>query len=414
MSDSTTILVICLLVAMSAYFSATETAFTSASRSRLNMLADKKNKRAIKVLNLLEKYDKLISTILIGNNIVNILSTSLATALFITYYGNKGSTISSVVMTVGILIFGEITPKLLAKEFPERFAMFSAPYIQFLLWILLPLNAIFSGWKWLLSKLIRTSEDRRVTEEELLSIVEEACEEGGIDAQERELICSAIEFNDLEVVDILTPRVNMGAVALDVTYEDLQAAFQTSSFSRLPVYAGTVDNIVGIINQKDFYPCTPESFHLSEIMSEPLFMNENAKIGYLLKILQKQKAHMAIITDEYGGTLGLVTMEDILEELVGEIWDEHDEVIEEIAKTGENAYKVLGTTPLDKVFKLFDIEDEESDSATVSGWVMEHFDRVPAYGEDFIYENLKVEVLKSDTKKVDLVKITTLDEPMSA
>ena len=196
MSNTASILLICVLVAMSAYFSATETAFTSSSRTRLNLLADKKNKRAIRALELLERYDRLLSTILIGNNIVNILSTSLATVLMIRQFGEYGSTLSTIVMTVTILIFGEITPKILAKESPERFAMFSAPYIRFLSWILMPLNALFSGWKKLLSKLIKTSEDRRVTEEELLSIVEEACEEGGIDVQERELICSDIEFND--------------------------------------------------------------------------------------------------------------------------------------------------------------------------------------------------------------------------
>lgn len=414
MSNTASILLICVLVAMSAYFSATETAFTSSSRTRLNLLADKKNKRAIRALELLERYDRLLSTILIGNNIVNILSTSLATVLMIRQFGEYGSTLSTIVMTVTILIFGEITPKILAKESPERFAMFSAPYIRFLSWILMPLNALFSGWKKLLSKLIKTSEDRRVTEEELLSIVEEACEEGGIDVQERELICSAIEFNDLEVVDILTPRVNMQAVPADISYEQLQEVFKTSSYSRLPVYDGSVDNILGILNQKDFYLSTKEDFCMQDLMGPPVFMNENAKIGYLLKLLQRQKAHMAIITDEYGGTLGIVTMEDILEELVGEIWDEHDEVIEEITQIGENAYKVLGTTPLDKIFKLFDIEDEETDSATLSGWTAEQFDRIPVHGEDFIYANLKVEVLKSDTKKVDLVKITVLEDQQTA
>ncbi len=414
MSHTASILLICVLVAMSAYFSATETAFTSSSRTRLNLLADKKNKRAIRALELLERYDRLLSTILIGNNIVNILSTSLATVLMIRQFGDYGSTLSTIVMTVTILIFGEITPKILAKESPERFAMFSAPYIRFLSWVLMPLNALFSGWKKLLSKLIKTSDDRRVTEEELLSIVEEACEEGGIDVQERELICSAIEFNDLEVVDILTPRVNMQAVPADISYEQLQEVFKTSSYSRLPVYDGSVDNILGILNQKDFYLSTKEDFCMQDLMGPPVFMNENAKIGYLLKLLQRQKAHMAIITDEYGGTLGIVTMEDILEELVGEIWDEHDEVIEEITQIGENAYKVLGTTPLDKIFKLFDIEDEETDSATLSGWTAEQFDRIPAHGEDFIYANLKVEVLKSDTKKVDLVKITVLEDQQTA
>jgi len=298
-------------------------------------------------------------------------------------------------MTVVVLIFGEITPKSLAKEFPERFAMFSMPILRFFMVILSPLNLIFSGWRKLLSKIIRNNEDRSITEDEILTIVDEAHEEGTFNDQESELIRSAIEFDDLEAQDILTPRVQIEGIALEDGREAAEALFRESRYSRLPVFEETIDNIVGIIYQKDFFQRPDDT--LEQLLKPAYFVAPNMKISALLQYLQQNKAHMAFVVDEFGGTQGLVTLEDILEELVGEIWDEHDEVIEEFNKVSEHTYRVLCSADLAKMFEVFDMEIE-SDNATVSGWVMESLGRIPQTGDKFEYENLSIEVLKTDER----------------
>jgi len=395
MGNLSIIPVLIVLVIFSAYFSATETAFSSLNRIRLKNMAADGNKRAASALELAEDYDRILSTILIGNNIVNILASSLATILFVALLGNAGVTWSTVVMTVVVLIFGEITPKSLAKEFPERFAMFSMPILRFFMVILSPLNLIFSGWRKLLSKIIRNNEDRSITEDEILTIVDEAHEEGTFNDQESELIRSAIEFDDLEAQDILTPRVQIEGIALEDGREAAEALFRESRYSRLPVFEETIDNIVGIIYQKDFFQRPDDT--LEQLLKPAYFVAPNMKISALLQYLQQNKAHMAFVVDEFGGTQGLVTLEDILEELVGEIWDEHDEVIEEFNKVSEHTYRVLCSADLAKMFEVFDMEIE-SDNATVSGWVMESLGRIPQTGDKFEYENLSIEVLKTDER----------------
>jgi len=395
MGNLSIIPVLIVLVIFSAYFSATETAFSSLNRIRLKNMAADGNKRAASALELAEDYDRILSTILIGNNIVNILASSLATILFVALLGNAGVTWSTVVMTVVVLIFGEITPKSLAKEFPERFAMFSMPILRFFMVILSPLNLIFSGWRKLLSKIIRNNEDRSITEDEILTIVDEAHEEGTFNDQESELIRSAIEFDDLEAQDILTPRVQIEGIALEDGREAAEALFRESRYSRLPVFEETIDNIVGIIYQKDFFQRPDDT--LEQLLKPAYFVAPNMKISALLQYLQQNKAPMAFVVDEFGGTQGLVTLDDILEELVGEIWDEHDEVIEEFNKVSEHTYRVLCSADLAKMFEVFDMEIE-SDNATVSGWVMESLGRIPQTGDKFEYENLSIEVLKTDER----------------
>ena len=395
------------LVVMSAYFSATETAFSSLSRSRIKILMEHGNRKAALVHKLSENYDKLLSTILVGNNIVNIALSSMATVYFIQYLGNaSGPTIATVVVTIVVLIFGEITPKSLAKETPERFAMFSAPILQVFLAILTPINYIFSLWRKFMSRVVKVKDDRRVTDEELLTIVAEAEQEGGIDSEESELIRSAIEFNDQEAVDILTPRVNVVAVENTVSAEELETVFRESGLTRLPVYEDSIDNVLGIVNLKDFYACRRDAgFHVTDIMTEPVYVSESMKIGALLKFLQKTKAHFAIVADEFGGMVGIITLEDILEELVGEIWDEHDEVVEEFVKLDDNKYRVLCSADLDKLFAFFSL-DCEADSVTVSGWVMEELGRIPDEGDTFTYQNLTVEVTKTDHHRVLEITVT--------
>ena len=407
----TMIAVLFLMVAFSAYFSATATAFTSLNRIRLKSKADAGDRRAARTLALAEDYDRLLSTILIGNNIVNISASTLGTVLFTKHVGTAyGPAVSTIVLTVIILIFGEISPKSLAKEQPEAFAMFSAPILRLLMLILRPLNFLFAQWKRLLSLVFRHSSDSGITEEELITMVDQAETEGGLDQDESELIRSAIEFGDLEVDEILTPRVDIVAVEDTDTMDEIAKAFDESGYSRLPVYHEDIDNIVGVIHEKDFHAARYHGHDdVSAIVSTVLYTTANTKISDLLRILQKAKAHMVIVVDEYGGTEGLCTMEDIVEELVGEIWDEHDEVIEEFKKQPDGSYLISCNANLTDLYDLFSIKGE-SDSTTVSGWVMEEVGRVPEEGDHFVYENLDVTVTKVDHRRVLEIRVVVLDQ----
>ena len=406
----TMIVALFLMVAFSAYFSATETAFTSLNRIRLKSKADAGDRRAARTLALAEDYDRLLSTILIGNNIVNISASTLGTVLFTKHVGTAyGPAVSTIVLTVIILIFGEISPKSLAKEQPEAFAMFSAPILRLLMMILRPLNFLFAQWKRLLSLIFRSNSDSGITEEELITMVDQAETEGGLDQDESELIRSAIEFGDLEVDEILTPRVDIVAVEDTDTMDEIAKAFAESGYSRLPVYHEDIDNIVGVIHEKDFHAARYHGHDdVSAIVSTVLYTTANTKISDLLRILQKAKAHMVIVVDEYGGTEGLCTLEDIVEELVGEIWDEHDEVIEEFQKQSDGSYLISCNANLTDLYDLFSIKGE-SDSTTVSGWVMEEVGRVPVEGDHFVYDNLDVTVTKVDHRRVLEIRVVVLD-----
>ena len=408
----TMIVALLLMVVFSAYFSATETAFTSLNRIRLKSRADAGDRRAARTLALAEDYDRLLSTILIGNNIVNISASTLGTVLFTQFVGTAyGPAVSTIVLTVVILIFGEISPKGLAKEHPESFAMLSTPVLRVLMLLLRPVNFLFAQWKRLLSRLFRSSSDSGITEEELITMVDQAETEGGLDQDESQLIRSAIEFGDLEVDEILTPRVDIVAVEDTDTMDDIAKAFAESGYSRLPVYHEDIDNIVGVIHEKDFHAARYRGHDdISAIVSTVLYTTANTKISDLLRILQKAKAHMVIVVDEYGGTEGLCTLEDIVEELVGEIWDEHDEVIEEFQKQPDGSYLISCNANLTDLYDLFSITGE-SDSTTVSGWVMEEVGRVPEEGDHFVYEDLDVTVTKVDHRRVMEIRVVVLDPP---
>lgn len=391
---------IVILVMCSAYFSATETAFTSLNTIRMKTWAENGDKRAARALAVGEDYDKLLSSILIGNNIVNITATTISTLLFTKIFVTYGATISTVVITIVVLIFGEISPKSVAKEFPERFAMFSAPILRVIILVLTPLNFLFSMWKKLLSKIFKPSGDDGITEEELMGIVDQAESEGGLDAHEGDLIRASIEFNDLDVSDILTPRVDLVAVDEESTMQEVGALFVENGYSRLPVYHETIDNIIGVIHQKDFYKARVRGEErLAMIKSPVVYTTPNTKIFKLLRILQMNKVHMAVVVDEYGGTEGIVTLEDILEELVGEIWDEHDEVTEFLHKQPDGSYNIDCTTDLDDMYDLFEIKGE-CEASTVSGWVLEQIDRIPKQGDHFIAEGLEVTVTAVDNRRV--------------
>ena len=399
------IVALVVLILMSAYFSATETAFSTMSKVRLKNMASDGNKKAKRTLDLASDYDKLLSTILVGNNIVNICASAIATVMFVDLYNDIGATISTVVMTVLVLIFGEISPKSIAKESPESFAMFATPMLSFFALILTPVNYIFSLWKKLLSKIFKFSEDHGMTSDELMVLVDEVAQEGSIDEDESELIRNAIEFTERSAEDILTPRIDLEAIPSDATKEEVAILFKETRFSRLLVYEDSIDDIVGVIHLKDFY--TEKGItgkKLSEIMTEPVFVPKSIMISDLLKHLQKNKSHIAVVSDDYGGTLGIVTMEDILEELVGEIWDEHDDIVETFTELGNNKFKVLCNTDLDTFLKFFDIGNDE-ENMSVNGWVMDELGKIPEVGDKFSYENLDVTVIETDDRRVVEIEV---------
>ena len=396
---------IVLLVMMSAYFSATETAFSCLNKIRMKSRAESGDHRAALAMDLVEDYDRLISTILIGNNIVNITASTVGTVLFTKLYAAYGPTVSTVVLTLVVLIFGEISPKSLAKEHAESFAMFSAPILRVFLLVLRPLNFLFSQWKRLLNMIFHPSEDQGITEEELITMVSEAENEGGLDQHESQLIRSAIEFGDLEAGDILTPRVDIVAVEDSATMDDIAAVFAESGYSRLPVYHKDVDDIVGLIHEKDFHAARYRGrTDISGCITPVHYTTANAELGALLRTLQKKKIHMAVVVDEFGGTEGLVTLEDILEELVGEIWDEHDEVVESIRRQSDGSYLIAASADLSDLFDLFSIKDD-SDASTVSGWVIEQLGRLPQAGDHFTSEGLEVTVTRVDHRRVLEIRV---------
>jgi len=398
------------LVAMSAWFSATETAFTSLNRIRLKTRADAGSRRAERTLELAEEYDKLLSTILIGNNIVNITATTVATVLCTKWFHQYGPTVATVALTIIILVFGEVSPKGLAKESPEAWAMFAAPLLKLLMVVLTPVNYLFSQWKKLLGRVFRSRADDGITEEELVGMVDQAQTEGGLDEHESDLIRNAIEFNDLEVSEILTPRVDLTALDEDSTMEQAASLFVESGYSRIPIYHETVDNIVGVVHEKDFYAARYRGeTMLSNIKAPVFYTTGNTKISELLRILQKNKAHMAVVVDEYGGTEGIATLEDILEELVGEIWDEHDEVIEIFQKQSDGSYLIACSADLDDMYDLFQVRGT-CDAATVSGWVMEQVGRVPEEGDRFQAEGLDVTVTRVEHRRVLEIRVRVVPE----
>ena len=395
-------------VIMSAYFSATETAFSTLNKIRLKTMAEDGNKKAARAFKLAEDYDGLLSTILIGNNIVNILASSLATLLFIGFFANNESlatTLSTVTLTIVILIFGEISPKSIAKESPERFAMFSAPIISALMIVFKPLNWVFRQWKKLLNKMFKSEEDTGITEEELISIIEEAEEDGNLEKSETDLIKSAIEFNELEVGDIFTPRIDITAVKSEASYEEIREVFKSSGYSRLPVYNDDLDNITGILYYKDFFIKDFDS--ISSIIKPVIFVTKNKNVNELMNELQEKKLHLAVVTDEYGSTAGIVTLEDILEEIVGDIWDEHDDVEIDVKEIGEGEYIVAGKANISKVFDEIGV-DVEPEALTVNGWAMDVLSRIPAVGDEFEADGLAAKVLNMNGRRIGNLKIVKL------
>ena len=407
------LLAIIILIMLSAYFSASEMAFTSVNKIRLMNMEANGNKRAGAVLRATENFDKLLSTVLVGNNIVNITSASIATLFFdsLIKSANLATTVSTVVMTVVVLIFGEITPKLFAKEKPEACAMLFYPLLKMLMIVLTPINLIFSGWKWLLRKIFKFKKTSTITEGELFTIVETAENEGELQEHESQLIRSAIEFEDLDVKDIMIPRINVIAVEENSDMESVYDKFVQHGFSRMPVYAENIDAVVGIIHEKDFYALLHDGGKdIKSIIQSSVCVSSSMKISTVLRMLQKAKVHMAIVVDEFGGTEGIVTLEDILEELVGEIYDEHDEIEILFKKVDDKTFIVSGDENVEDMYEKLDLSaPDDTESTTVSGYVTELMDKIPQTGEKLTLKDIEIEVTKASAKHVQEVKVTLLE-----
>ena len=401
-----------ILVAFSAFFSASETAFSSLNQIRLKSRADDGDRTAARVLAMSEQYDKLLSTILIGNNIVNIAAASIGTILFTQMLGaERGATMSTIVLTIIVLIFGEVTPKSLAKEMPEKVATAVSPFLVLLMALMTPLTWLFTQWKKLLGHFVHSGEADTITEGELMTMVSEAENDGELTDRESELIRSAIEFDDVEVEEILTPRVDVVAVADDISLEELAQTFAESGYSRLPVYHGTIDNIIGVVHEKDFYIARlKKATKIEDLVAPTLYTTGSTQISQLLRTLREQHHHMAVVVDEYGGTEGIITLEDILEELVGEIWDEHDEVTEDFRKQSDGSWLVSGSASVDDLFETLDLpEDEDIDSNTVNGLVQEKTCHLPKVGDHFSLGEYDGVVTRTARRRVTEVRLTPTD-----
>ena len=410
----TLLVALVILVAFSAFFSASETAFSSLNQIRLKSRAEDGDPSAARVLAMSEQYDKLLSTILIGNNIVNIAAASIGTVLFTRLLDpQRGATVSTIVLTIVVLIFGEVTPKSLAKEMPERVATAVSPFLSLLMLLLSPLTWLFTQWKKLLGHFIHSGEADTITEGELMTMVSEAESDGELTDRESQLIRSAIEFDDVEVEEILTPRVDVVAVEDTTSLEELAQTFAESGYSRLPVYHDNIDNIIGVVHEKDFYLAKlKKAATVEELVVPTLYTTGTTQISQLLRTLREQHHHMAVVVDEYGGTEGIITLEDILEELVGEIWDEHDEVTEDFRQQSDGSWLVAGSASVDDLFETLDLpEDEDIDSNTVNGLVQEKTRHLPKVGDHFTLDHFEGVVTRTARRRVTEVRLSPIPEP---
>ena len=412
--NSMFILAVVILLVFSAMFSAIETAFSCASRIRLKNMTSDGDRRAESVLRILENYDRFLTTVLIGNNIVNITAATVSTILFSRMFGEtNGPSISTVVLTIATLMFGEIAPKSIAKQCPEKFSCATVGIMKFFLVLLRPFSWLLSGWTFVVNHVVNVQEDESDISDELITMVDEAEREGDLEEHQSDLISNAISFNDLDVKDVLTPRVDVVAVDMTTPIDEIERVFRENSFSRLPVYENSIDNIVGVIHEKDFYELR---YHqrgpIRKIIKQVIYTSPNTAISVVMKQLQASKLHMAVVLDEYGGTDGIITLEDIIEELVGEIWDEHDIVEDFYQKLDDHTWLVKGDAEIDDLIERFDVEEEDEEFAfiTVSGWAIHELSHIPRVNEQFDYKNLHVTITKADQRKVVEVKVEIRDK----
>ena len=409
------IAVMAILLFFSALFSSTETAFTSFNKIRMKNLAQNGSKRASLVVKIESKYDRFLTSVLIGNNIVNIALSSIATLFFISLIANQGlaSTLSTIVITVLVLIFGEISPKVIARQNADKMAMLLAPFINVIIILLMPISIIFGGWSKLLGLIFRSKELASFTEEELITIVDEAEEDGTLESDEGDLIRSAIEFNDVCAGDILTPRVDICAISKDESVPNIAKVFIENAYSRLPVYDEDLDDIIGILHEKDFFIAYHNNNKtITKHLKKPVHVSEHIKIADLLQVLKSKKCHMAVVVDEFGGTMGIVTMEDIIEELIGDVFDEHDEISEDYKELEDGSFIVKCSTELDNFFEKFEIEvdSDEDMPQTLNGFIMKELETFPQVGDVIFYQGLRIEIKKIGPKRIEEAHVSKTTE----
>ena len=408
------IFIIVILLILSALFSASETALSSVNKVRLRSYAEEGNKRAKMAIKITDNFDKTLTTILIGNNIVNLAANTVATVMVAIHFGAKYAAVSTAVMTVAIIIFGEIIPKNIANEFSEGVSMAIAYPLFGLITLLTPIVWLLIGLKNIVIKLCGGTKDApTMTEEELKYIIDEIEDEGVLDENESDLVKSALEFSDITISEILIPRVNISAVEIDDNPDDIKDVFITSHFSRLPVYEKTIDSIVGIIHEKNFFDMYLNGRRdIREIIQKPLYIFELTPISDIMQQMQRAKTHMAVVVDQYGGTQGIVTMEDIIEELVGEIYDETDEEDTSFITIGENEYEVSADLSIRDFLDNIglDPDERETDCNSIGGLVMENLDHIPEPGEEVDIGAFRFRAVSVDEQRIERVRITVTPE----
>lgn len=407
------IIIIIILLAASAFFSASETAFSTVNKVRLKKYADEGNKSAAKALKIANKFERALTAILIGNNIVNILSTSISTVLFTQILGPGGVGAATAVMTVLVLVFSEITPKSFAKSHAEQCALLFAGPISFIMFLLTPVIWLFHH----LQNLFKPEEEQpSVTEDELKYIIDEIQEQGVLEEQESELVRSALDFDEITVDEILIPRVNVTAVEINTPFEEIKNKFLTEMHSKLPVYEKDIDNIIGVITNKNFFRLMSEGKNdITEIIQDIIHISDLKLISAALKEMQKSKMRMAVVLDQYGGTKGIVTVEDIIEELVGEIYDEDEEVIQNFIKLSDNKYEVTGDLSISDMLENLELPEKyiESSVISVGGLVTELLGHIAKKGESAEYGIIKMTVISADEQKINKIHVEITQPELS-
>lgn len=391
-------LVILFLMLGAVYFASAETAFSSVSRIKIKAELDRGDLRARKALYILDHFDKAITTILIGTNIVQIVMAAVVTVLVTRKWGFSAVTISTIITTLALFFVGEMLPKSIGKKYSTRFALSLASSLKFLMGVFSPLAYLLSQIGRFAASLTRGEPELTVTEDELYDIIESMKDDGGLDAEQGELIHSALMFADVTVESIVTPRVDLAAVDIDKPLPEIVAYVKASRHSRFPVYEGTIDNIIGVLQIRRFikaYLKQGEALDLRTVLDEIYFAHQSTKIDELLSEMSRKKLNMAIVTDNYGGTLGIVTVEDILEELVGDIWDEDDEVKEFCVLNADGSFDLDPELGIEEAFDLIGFEDPEDfefEHKLLGEWVYEHFEHIPEAGDTFDYNGLQIQV----------------------
>ena len=410
---------IVLCIMFSALFSASEMALSSANKVRIENDAEEGNKRAQKTLQLIENFDDSLSAILIGNNLVNIAASSISSVLVILLTGSDELTwIATVVITILVIIFGETIPKITAKQNATRFSLKITPFLRFLSIVLKPL---VKAVVWLVNlltpkkELEEDEEDEDESIEELATIIETAEDEGVLDEDQKELLIAAIDFADISAYEVMTARVDIDAIDIEDSMEEIMELVNSTPFTRLPVYEDSIDNIVGVLHLNDLLKelAKNDKADIRSILMEPVFVYRTTKLPSVLQALREANQHMAIVTDEYSGIDGIITMEDVLEEVVGEIWDENDLVEEEIVEKSEREYELDGDLNIYDFLEIVEMDEDdyesEFDSETVGGWVMEMLERFPVVGDEVRYENFTLKVIEAEERRVDKL-LLTIDE----